>query len=1021
MHMRIGGENKMKFLKTLSIFCLALGLAGCFPGEKKIFEDQKVEASTTRASEISVALADAVQNELTLYFMEQNGDNTDSIDVGGTQGIVRTDRCDTGVFAYIHSDNADIRGLDGLDKGSGMQMVRALQERFGKSNVGYKTAQEGISGLENMQDDTACMAEITNVAAAIGSPVVALSFANMAFAPSQEFIDKISQSVHNCSELNSPEPLIGSIRKECSTSYSFNEDGEIQLDQDGFPLVTQDCEQVTDDDIAQFCQVASVAADKNFQISEGITVGTDWSAFFQDPSNNAEITVKCFSIDGEDGENDQTCEPFDPQVNESIVVRCDDEAVPVQQIINPTIVNGLPVTETDGSGEIVPRDCGAGWTGEMIAEYKTRLCTVYDVDSEGNETLSDIAPRQTVYKIYYVGAKCEKEVDNRPIICPIGNGSLYVRQHLEMTNPLALQPYGMERGEETSSSTIAVAGSTTPDVDNRVANEGYILSQVDLNSLDDEAEFSDALVEQMEGFLLPENTACNLLGQSCEKAVLPPVTMVVVDRSGSMGFTGNDQLVRKVVGDRRCRTTLVNVFTSPNTSCPILDQNSYSPGYSASEYDALVAGLKVEFQNEPTILNALSDALMTGGTCEDIYDDTLGDPYFEGRICQQGSTASNCQEKCPGRCEYSVQETGDSQLKYEAVDFAINNVLIPELQYGSSFLYSYFLNGEKPTRSYTVPRCKVIDDPSTTLDNSLPFCDDESTLNDHILAAIAMIADLNGQVQGGTPLLRTLEDALGELEAKVVQRALEYQALTGQTVNPYEEEIAFYVMTDGEDTTGGASFGNVCGPSTSNGSFSSRFKALFPNGELFVLNLPGAVNGCANQLITDPDNPGTKTVDRYFEFNLAGDSFADVFGSIDSTGPVDPALICAQLQLGTYEDDSVADNEGGEEQNVGYCSVATWWTTPPQTCTGYNGLQYPVGHPNCGPFCFDTNGSPWPAGHPNCVDTGGNDDICYDENGYSYPAGHPNCVCDGNTGPTEIENIDEVQEPCDEVLDPGFD
>ncbi len=972
-----------------------------------MFEDQESQISSSRAGEISVAIADAVQSELSAYFMEANGAAPGSYAniIGGDSGVVRTQRCNDGVFAYIHEEEANIRGLGPIDSDvHAMQMIGELQNRFGARNVGYKS-DSTIKGIANTQNNADCMNAIQSLDIANGSPVVALNLANIQTVLPQEFTDKLSTIVYQCADLSGLNTnignvqLMGTIAKQCVTRYTFDQNtGQIQLDADGLPMVVRDCEQPTQADIDQFCRPAQEAPERDFQISDGITMGTDWSTYFQDANTSQPLTIRCVSVPGQADE----CLPFDPALDPSILIECNEEPITIQQAVNPIIQNGQVV-----NGDMIERECGFDWYGDLIADYETRRCDVYEVDPTGNTPPVLTDEKNTIYQMYYVGAQCHTRIDNVPISCPMGNGSMYVRQRVQMTTPLALQPHNTGRGEQAYS-TIAVAGTETPDVVDRVNNLNYFLSSDDLNTIADQDEFNDSILTQMANFLSTTNISCNMEGQTCKQGVLPEVTMVIVDRSASMGFTTPEDLVHKVRGDRRCKTTLYNVFNNPEASCTILDENMVANDgtQSVEDYNALMNDIKAIYQNDPMITAFVEGALSSGGTCEDVHDDLLGSLYqgSDGdgdglRICQQGSNAPDCQDTCPGVCFYDeeaiLDENGNpvTELKYQAVDYAINEVIVPEMQYGSSFIYTYFLSNNIDSRTFRVTGCKLGDGQPTPIDDNWPDCGNEEVIVNEISNVLNGIADITDTRGGGTPLYQTLEAALGHLQTEMQYRAdLHNQLYPNDPKDPSDIEVAVYVMTDGEAGPHTGFINSVCGTTSDLSSFSGRFKDTYENGQVFILNLPGAVNTCADHVIDNPSNPGEKTVDHYFEFNLAGASFANVFGALQTTDIIPPSEVCDFMALSEdrYWDDSVGDgNTDGGTTYAGGCEIGEW-ESPPGTCTGYNGITYTEGHPYCPPWCFDMDGNPWPMGHANC-DPNFGDGTCIGSDGLSYPIGHPAC------------------------------
>ena len=276
--------------------------------------------------------------------------------------IVTTGRCQNGVFAYIGANQSSIKGLTKLDKGAGVRMVRLLSERFSKGNVGYQSS-DTISGIENLVNTgTDCYQTIQSADIAIGSPIVALTFANVAATLPKDFADQIFTKAYACESLaGAPQGSIGSIRKECVVSYQVDSTtGQVALDQSGVPVTTQTCQTPNSLEIADQCIVADVAQERNISISSGISVGTDWSEYFSNPSGDTTLMVKCFSVEQTDANGniitdpDSQCEPFDPSLlDDSIVVECDQHSVPIRQVINPVIQDGLPVPETDSANNII--------------------------------------------------------------------------------------------------------------------------------------------------------------------------------------------------------------------------------------------------------------------------------------------------------------------------------------------------------------------------------------------------------------------------------------------------------------------------------------------------------------------------------------------------------------------------------------------------------------------------------------------------------------------------------------------
>ena len=175
---------------------------------------------------------------------------------------------------------------------------------------------------------------------------------------------------------------------------------------------------------------------------------------------------------------------------------------------------------------------------------------------------------------------------------------------------------------------------------------------------------------------------------------------------------------------------------------------------------------------------------------------------------QQGRSASICQtDTCPGECQYlSPEPTGNSEPKMVATDHATTEVLIPELQYGSTFLYSYFIGGSSFMRQFDLPWCKLVDNPTISGDDILPFCGDNTT-RDQIINDIKTTGSPTGihdltsihDEGGGTPLFSTLNSVLDQLQEARDQRAEAYFNIYGEQIPDAQQEIALYLMSDGGD------------------------------------------------------------------------------------------------------------------------------------------------------------------------------------------------------------------------------
>ncbi len=996
-------ETEMNFLKALSICFIVLGLAGCFPGEKKVFEEQELQTSSARADEIAVALADAVQNQLSAYFITQAGGDANALmqQVGGDIGLVRTGQCDDGVFAYIAAGET-IRGLDNLQKGSGMRMVRTLQERFGKPNVAYRSA-EGVVGADGV--DPACLG---GADVAIGSPIITLNFTNIAETIPQDFADKVSYRTHSCSDISGNPESMGVIRKQCATRYNFNNEGEIELDANtGLPLLTQDCEEVASADLA-VCQTAGLAPDRNrFDVAEGITVGTDWSAFFQNPGSDTPLTIKC--ITNPNGEDD--CQPFNPETDRSVVVECSTDPDRVDLITNPTIQNGQIGSDS------APRDCGFGWRGDLIAEYQVRECTVWDVehDSAGNEVSrterATEEQKSTIYQMYYVAAECEREVQDIPIACPIGQGTVYVSRTVSMNQPLALHPHNIERGATNTYSTIAINRNDLP-AGVRERSNKYFFPGENLNNAENAEDFTQRILNIMKEKLDYENTGCNIEGQSCNEVVLPPITVALVDRSESMAFGDG---VSSSIPANICQIRVNQLFEDPDITCPTFNIYSKSAGsgtvindhatcqaqkdsclnsgaqtwecdsvYYSCRYGSnqnisdlryILDGLKEKYQEDDRVTQALMNIASLNSNCNSTLSDAVGDFYWDTyndpitgdevqteRICPQDKYLEDqCHIGCsPGVC-VAGSIPGGEVTKIQAVDEALRDILIPQLQYGSTFIYSYFADGVINAIKRDILRCRIEGDGQA---DNVPFCDYDLPRRQAVENLKQVVTDVaRVRLRRNTPLFATVDTTLEKLDSVIAERKEaaqkrgEAQGLSQSEINMEIERdttVAFYLMTDGQPTGDPGSkkhgINKACGAFDDMTALSSYFKDKYgQRSRFYVLNLPGNAQDCRQyaKQINDPiviNTTGLEetivsdahlTVDAFFDFNERPDNFSQLFGDTGVYNQVDPYDICEQLGLDTYDNDNPEDTLGND--GVLTCGLRSWYPPPPPPRGGSGG------------------------------------------------------------------------------------
>lgn len=432
-----------------------------------------------------------------------------------------------------------------------------------------------------------------------------------------------------------------------------------------------------------------------------------------------------------DGSNKCDAAPYTPTLPET-TLRCDRNPVPERYVINPKLpievdYAGNVVTETPEAattGAITAaRDCGNGWTGDLIAGYEVRACQlVKKVD--GVET--PLQQAQTIYKIGYVGARCKTPPLETTYNCPwpLG-GNMVLREEHSMTKPLALQLQTAARGE-WSKSAIPYIGNINLEAEQRAKDQDYIISNVSLAGRIN-PDFTNYLIGAMGLAMQKDITGCKLAGQTCEFLPDPIKLGIVFDRSDSMDWEKLGSVSQRM----ECKAEIRDIFSSGMrpVACSLL---------ALGVRDIKILERLLGDRSNPIVMTLLKDAIDNRRTCSEMTTDKVG-YCTPGR----GSNQSTCS---PGRCEtVNVDLNNETRLVVAEEQLLVALGYVPP---GSQLRYTEYYDDNVSF----IPFPKFCD----------PMEDDTCDFGAEIARAKERVAANKGNHKGSTPLLNATASALGQ-------------------------------------------------------------------------------------------------------------------------------------------------------------------------------------------------------------------------------------------------------------------
>jgi hypothetical protein len=509
----------------------------------------------------------------------------------------------------------------------------------------------------------------------------------------------------------------------------------------------------TADEIATYCRDPNAGLTK--QADNTINMNTASLKKILE-TGAGEYTFKCRR--NADGTNSCDAQPYNPngKVPKGERVVCRKEAVPERYVINPII----PVQVEPASGEVISetptatktgaivgnRSCGQGWTGDLIAGYEVRACHVVRIDANGVETpMSKLS--QTIYKIGYVGARCNAPPKEAVYDCPHPyDGELTLREANYMTKPLALQ-LGTAPVGEWSPSTIPYSifggfiGNANAETKARSAQEDYIISNRVLQGVQNPT-FSSRLETAMRGFMKKEVTGCKLTEQTCELPPDPIDVGIVFDRSTSM-LTEAPLKVTSNTNRMECRAELGSIFTDQEAACALLRDNArdeYPP--DGRRIESILADYLVD-RFSSVFNNMMMEAITNKQMCGEVTVDKVG-------YCKPGDkvTQSSCS---PGRCTTVGSLTDNKVVVSE-------DQLKTAINYFPPGSHAWFTQYAAPSVTGTVEPTKDRVLCNYVTDSSCDFAAAQSNLRDYFLS------DYKGSaLAGGTPLIEASDQTLKKM------------------------------------------------------------------------------------------------------------------------------------------------------------------------------------------------------------------------------------------------------------------
>lgn len=484
--------------RVATILCACLFLISCGPsgGQNQTTQNQIDKA---QAQQIAGSFVAAVKHNVGVLAWQMLPSALQDGQTRVPNPHVLAVSCGNHVLAYVRAGHENALKLTGLTSLKALRITSAVRRLWPQSTVALTTNDNNIMGGAAGLNVCASQLEAARANQDLGQgPVVVVPLS--AVTDTLDGFDP-TDPVYSYTPINSSNPCeqklqacrLDSASKQVVCSDATEPQG------DNMPLIKNTCVQAT--------EAVSVADNTDITaweaaIEAGIITANDAYTI----NANKEVTKVTTAM----------AEKLD----------CPEDPDATGIVENPQVTRTTGWVN-DGSGRVPVSNAGSvvactgGWQGALYAKYERRSCSLKKITSTGAGVATTDTKPQTVFQLYYVGAKCQTAT---PVVntatCPgnvansNGSGSFTISRHFAMTQPVALT---WEHNKNKSTSRLASPAAPPPE------DLGYttLSRTVDDSGRGFSANLGNALAEAN---VLQKNTQCNI-GNACDTSTSnPPVT-----------------------------------------------------------------------------------------------------------------------------------------------------------------------------------------------------------------------------------------------------------------------------------------------------------------------------------------------------------------------------------------------------------------------------------------------------------------------------------------------------------------